>query len=183
MKLICPGCGSVASAETWLNDALCRETMLAVVKLPHPLPKSALGYISLFRPGKQALTWKKALRLVNELSVLVATGHVQVQGKVSRPCPPRIWAMAMEQMVEQRNGLSLPMPSHVYLRKVAWDLADKEDTVQERHLLEQEARGHSSKREQQRPRGIDPLQAARDKWDAEHGGAPVMPDFKIKGMD
>jgi len=183
MKLICPGCGSVASAETWLNDALCRETMLAVVKLPHPLPKSALGYISLFRPGKQALTWKKALRLVNELSVLVATGHVQVQGKVSRPCPPRIWAMAMEQMMEQRNGLSLPMPSHVYLRKVAWDLANKEDSVQERDLREQEARGHSAKRDQHSPRGIDPLQAARDKWDAEHGTPPALPGFLIKGMD
>lgn len=127
MKLICPGCGSVASAETWLNDALCRETLLAVVKLPSPLPQATLGYLSLFRPGKQALTWKKAKRLVTEITALVATDHVQVQGKVARPCSPRIWSQAMEQMNEQRNGLSLPMPSHIYLRKVAWDLADRED--------------------------------------------------------
>lgn len=180
MKLICPGCGSVASAETWLNDALCRETMMAVVKLPHPLPQSTLGYVSLFRPSKRALTWKKAKRLVNELATLVAAGHIQVQGKVSRPCPPRIWALAMEQMMERRDSLRLPMPNHNYLKQIVWELADRDDAGQEKTIRQQEAQGH-------RPltRGSDPLEKARQKWDEENTGKeqPGIPDFVMKGME
>ncbi|MBL4901080.1 hypothetical protein JYT85_01430 [Desulfocapsa sp. AH-315-G09] len=179
MKLICPGCGSVASAEIWLNDALCRETMAAIVSLPHPLPGSTIGYVSLFRPGKRALTWKKAKRLVNELAVLVTTGHIQVQGKVARPCPPGIWALAMEQMVERRDSLRLPMPNHNYLKQIVWELADREDAGQEKTIRQQESQG-------QRPtqRGVDPLEKARQEWDKNNAGkaVPGLPDFVIKGM-
>ena len=132
MKLICPSCGATASAESWINDANCRETLLVISRLASPLPKATLGYISLFRPGQQALTWKKALRLAQEIESLTGKGYVHVQGKVDRPCPPRIWAQAMEQMVERRNSLSLPLPKgHVYLCKVAWDLADQTDAAAE----------------------------------------------------
>ncbi len=55
MKLICPSCAAVASAESWVNDANCRETMLVISRLPSPLPKAILGYLSLFRPGQQSL--------------------------------------------------------------------------------------------------------------------------------
>lgn len=145
MKLICPGCGSVASAESWLNDALCRETLLAVAKLPAPLPLATLGYISLFRPGTRALTWKKAKRLVIEVSALAELGYVQIQGEVARPCPPRIWAQAMEQMQERRDGLTLPMPNHTYLKKVAWGLADQQDAAAESTRRTQEAQGFVNK--------------------------------------
>ncbi len=180
MKLICPGCGSVASAESWQNDALCRETMLAVATLPAPLPKAVLGYLSLFRPGKRALTWKKAGRLTKELAVLAASGHVQVQGKVARPCPARIWALAMEQMQERRDSLRLPMPNHNYLKQIAWELADREDAGQEKTIRQDEAQGRRSS-----PRGVDPLDKARKEWDAKNAGVeqPELPSFVIKGME
>lgn len=186
MKLICPGCGSVASAETWLNDALCRDTMLAVVKLPAPLPSVTLGYMSLFRPGKRALTWKKAKRLAEEIAALVAAGHIQVQGKVARPCPPRIWAMAMEQMMERRNSLRLPMPNHNYLRQIAWELADREDAGHEKSTRTSETQGQRS-----RPRGVDPLEKARLEWDKKNAaeslktltGSDVLDGFQMKGME
>jgi hypothetical protein len=180
MKLICPGCGSVASAETWLNDTLCRETMAVVVKLPAPMPQVTLGYMGLFRPGKRALTWKKAKRLADEIAALVAAGHIQVQGKVSRPCPPRIWAMAMEQMMERRESLRLPMPNHNYLRQIAWELADREDAGQESTTRKLEAQGQSPG-----PRGVDPLEKARREWDEKHGNTDgeKLPDFQMKGIE
>jgi hypothetical protein len=131
MKLICPACGAIASAEAWSNDGTCREALALIAGLPSPLPKAVLAYISLFRPGKTGLTWKKALRLSQEINALTACGYVSAPGKVDRPCPARIWAQAMEQMVEKRGALSLPLKNHNYLRQVAWQLADQEDAKAE----------------------------------------------------
>jgi len=132
MKLVCPACGAIASADTWLNDELCREALSRIAALPAPLPKAALGYMSLFRPGRTGLTWKKALRLSEEIASLTACGYVSVKGQVDRNCPPRIWAQAMEQMVEKRITLTLPLANHRYLGKVAWQLADQEDLQAEK---------------------------------------------------
>jgi hypothetical protein len=133
MKLVCPSCGAIASANSWMNDELCRETLAKIAALPSPLPKASLGYLGLFRPGQNGLTWKKALRLAEEIAAIASKGFVHVQGKIDHNCPPRIWAQAMEQMVERRNSLSLPLPNgHVYLCKVAWDLANQEDAANER---------------------------------------------------
>lgn len=143
MKLVCPSCGLTASAEAWINDAAARDLLLAVATLPAPLPKAMLPYLGLFRPEKQALRWDKAAKIVSELAKSVQTGYVQVQGKVARPCPPRIWAAAMEQMVERRESIRRPLPNHNYLRQVAWQLADEED-----------ARGEATRRQMESAGGI-----------------------------
>lgn len=127
MKLVCPGCGATASLETWNNDAACRETIKAVAALPGDLSTATLHYLSLFRPTKRALTWKKALKLVQEIQHMSGLSHVQVQGQVARPCSPRIWVQAMEDMVSRSSQLSRPMKNHNYLKQVAYDLANKED--------------------------------------------------------
>ena len=133
MKLVCPGCGAIVSAECWLNDELSRSTLSVVAGLPAPLPKSILGYLSLFRPLQSGLTWKKALRLTDEIKELTGKGYVNVQVKVDRDCPPRIWCQAMDQMVERRIRLGLPLKNHNYLRQVAWQLADQEDAQAEKN--------------------------------------------------
>ncbi|MFZ5775086.1 MAG: hypothetical protein ACOY3Z_06345 [Thermodesulfobacteriota bacterium] len=136
MRLICPGCGLTASAEAWLNDAEARELLLAVATMPAPLPEAVLPYLGLFRPESRALTWKKAGKLVAELAAITGSGYVQVQGKPARPCPPRIWTTAMEQMVARRDRITRPMPNHNYLRLVAWQLADEADAQGERQRNE-----------------------------------------------
>ncbi len=123
MKLVCPSCGATASADAWASDTECRTMLAEVVKLPAPLPPSVICYISLFRSEKRALSWKKALRLVREIKELTAAGYVRFKGMPDRDCSPAIWAKAMDIMVEQRQNLTLPMPNHNYLRKVAHDLA------------------------------------------------------------
>jgi len=184
MKLICPACGAIASAEAWLNDANCRETLLVLSRLPAPLPKAALGYLSLFRPGIQALTWKKALRLALEVEELAGKGFVSVQGRIDRDCPARIWAQAMEQMAERRTGLSLPLPNHTYLSKVAYDLA--EQTNRQAETKKDTAVAYA--RIRQTDISLDPLEKARQKWDAEHGPAADTTRLSsiptlMKGMD
>lgn len=131
MILTCPSCGAAHSAEAWENDVAAREAMQSIVAMPPPVAKAALGYFALFRPEKRALTWKKVKTIAAELTALVATGHVQMQGKAARPCPPHLWALAMEHMCG-RTDLARPMKNHNYLRTIAWQLADQADARQER---------------------------------------------------
>ncbi|MBV5329996.1 MAG: hypothetical protein JZU65_20615, partial [Chlorobium sp.] len=63
MILTCPSCGGTASACAWENDIAAREALQAIVGLPSPVISSTLGYLSLFRPDKRTLTWKKAKTL------------------------------------------------------------------------------------------------------------------------
>ncbi len=167
MRLICPACGAIASAETWLNDGVCREVLARITGLPAPLPKVALGYLGLFRPGERGLTWKKALQLADEITALVAVGYVSVAGKVDRDCGPVIWAQAMEQMIEQRGRLRLPMKNHNYLRQIAWEIADSEDRRNE----------STARNKQGRPllRTHDPLEKARQEYDEKLASGQVDP--------
>lgn len=141
MKLICPGCGLIASAEAMANDAACRETLQAVAGLPAPLPPLALQYLSLFRPEKTALSWTKAARIARELAALVAGGHVQVDKKAARPCPARLWAQAIEEMLGRRERLERPLKNHNYLRAVTYGLADQADAQAEKRVREAEQSG------------------------------------------
>ncbi|EKD38157.1 MAG: hypothetical protein ACD_75C00843G0003 [uncultured bacterium] len=167
MKLICPSCGAIASAESWNNDTNCRETLLVISRLPAPLPKAALGYLSLFRPGQQSLTWKKALRLALEVEELTGKGFVHIQGRIDRDCPARIWAQAMEQMVERRGSLSLPLPNgHIYLSKVAYDLAT--ETTRQTETKADAAKTYT--RTRPADASLDPLEKARRDWDARNAG-------------
>lgn len=65
---------------------------------------------------------KKAKRLTMEITELIASGYVSVQGAIDRDCPPRIWASAMDAMVGNQT-IKRPLNGHNYLRKVAHDLA------------------------------------------------------------
>jgi hypothetical protein len=121
--------------------------MQAILALPAPLGKVTLGYLTLFRPTERALTWKKAKKVVGDLSALVATGHVQVQGKPARNCPPQLWAIGMEQMVERSVTLQRPLKNHNYLRQIVWQLADQADTHREKKVIQAEQTGATKARQ------------------------------------
>ncbi len=151
MRLICPACGAMCSADAMNNDADCRATIAALVRLPDPLPASALAYLALFRSDARALSWKKASKLVAELAALVAAGHVQVDKRAARPCPPYLWARAIENM-QASTTITRPLPNHNYLRQVAYGLADQADAAGEKERNQQERAGNFT-----RPVGINPL--------------------------
>jgi hypothetical protein len=133
MNGTCQTCGTVAPIEWFLSETEHRQLAGLLVKLPKDVEKVVLHYLGLFRPVKgRALQARKATRLLAEISALVATGHVQIDRRVARPCPPAIWAQAMEQMVERRDRLTIPMPNHNYLKTIAWDLADQADARAEK---------------------------------------------------
>lgn len=152
MKLTCPACGAVASAEAWANDIAARTALAAAIQLPDPVCNKLLPYLALFRPAERALSWRKALALIQELGVLVGRGYVHAHGSPDRPCTPEVWALAMGQMTENANAISRPLPNHNYLRKVAWQISDRLDAHQEstRHQDERSGAARAQRQIEQR---------------------------------
>lgn len=143
MILICPSCGSAHSAEGWENDVIARQAFQAALKLPAPVQSALLAYLGVFRPAKQSLRWSTSLKLINELSVIVAQGYIQVQGEVARPCPPHLWAQAMEVVIARRHKLTKRLKNHNYLREVVYDIANQADAGRERTQHQQVLNGNA----------------------------------------
>ena len=93
----------------------------------------------------------------------------------------------MEQMVERRNnGLTLPLPNHIYLSKVAYDLADQ--TTRQAETKTEAAKTYTRTRPVEDISALDPLEKARREWDAKHGADADTVNLNsiptiIKGMD
>ena len=141
MKLVCPSCGAIHSAEGWSTDADARQCLRIVTELPTEVSRRTLPYLALFRPGSgRGLTWSKALRLMKELYQLVMEAHIQWKRNPVRLNSVMAWSSAMERVI-QNPPRRLPLESHGYLRSVAYDLADEEDRRKEVNHNSDERRG------------------------------------------
>jgi len=120
MRLVCPSCGAIASAEAWSNDPVIRNCFDAVLSLPSPVQIRTLPYLGLFRQGNRALPWRRALTLIRSLRDLTSQETVHWQGGETRPITPELWGRAMEATIASNpRGLK----NHNYLRHVAWEMA------------------------------------------------------------
>ncbi|MBI4928154.1 MAG: hypothetical protein HY835_10335 [Anaerolineae bacterium] len=141
MKLVCPSCGAVHSAEGWSNDTAARQCLIVVAELPAEVGKRALPYLAMFRPtgSKRGLTWEKALRLLHTLRQMVMDSHIQWDRLPARPNSATAWAQALEEIV-QRPPARLPLTSHGYLKRIAYDAANDMDRAKEvRHNADERA--------------------------------------------
>jgi len=132
MRLVCPSCGAMHSAEAWSSDANARQCLMIVAEMPADVAKRALPYLALFRPdgSKRGVSWSKALGLLHSLRQMVMDSHIQWDKLPARPNSPAAWAQALEQ-IAQRPPARLPLTSHGYLKKVAYDLANEMDRARE----------------------------------------------------
>lgn len=122
MRLICPSCGAIASAEAWRNDITIRNFLETVVALPSPIQTRTLHYLGLFRQGAKALPWRRALALAKSLRDLTIQEQIHWQGGETRPVTAEIWGRAMEATIASSpKGLK----NHNYMRKCAYDLAEE----------------------------------------------------------
>lgn len=130
MQIQCPCCGEQFPFEAGFADADGKQLAALFAKLEPKLGRAVLNYLRLFSPAKRGLRMTKAIRIVEELLALVESGQVQRDARTteSKPAPPRLWAAGIEQMIAQRDRLSLPLDSHNYLRAVVFGIAS--DPVQ-----------------------------------------------------
>ena len=125
MRLQCPCCGEQFPFEAGYADAEGKQLAALFASLEPKLGRAVLGYLRLFSPSKRGLRTSRAIRLVEELLVLVNAGEVarDARTKETKPAAPRLWAAGIEQMLIQRERLQLPLENHNYLRAVVWGIA------------------------------------------------------------
>lgn len=125
MQIQCPCCGEQFPFEAGFADADGKQLAALFAKLEPKLGRAVLNYLRLFSPAKRGLRMTKAIRIVEELLVLVESGQVQRDARTteSKPAAPRLWTAGIEQMIAQRDRLSLPLDSHNYLRAVVFGIA------------------------------------------------------------
>lgn len=154
MRVTCPDCGTSGHVSAFMADDDGKRLAASLLDLPAEVQRPALGYLSLFKPPKNALSSARALRIVQQLQQLVAAGTVcrDERTNLVRTATVAMWAEGIEQMLAQRGSLTLPLPSHGYLRAVVFGLADQADARAERALEQQRQTGQHRKQE---PRAVE----------------------------
>jgi hypothetical protein len=134
METTCTVCGCAQPIEAGFADADGKRFAALFADMEPALGRAVIGYLRLFKPAKTQLRMVRAIRLVQELLDLVNAGTVARDERtgVRRPASPAIWTLAIEQMLQSRAKLTLPLDSHNYLRAIAFGLADSADAVVER---------------------------------------------------
>src|SRR3569832_1191611 len=117
MNLTCPCCAGRFSIEAALTDDAARAAVATTLKFPAPLGDLILRYMGLFRPLNRAQRKDRAARLLAELLEPIHAAQLNRNGR-EWPAPPETWRIALEQMLDKRDTLTLPLKSHGYLFEV-----------------------------------------------------------------
>lgn len=127
--------------------------MVELLALPPEVARVVPGYLGLFRPAKNTLSWVRVRRIAGEVRALTTVGEVS-KTEGNRPCPPALWAKAMEQVLAQRETVKRPLANHNYLISIAWAMADETAarTESRRERLPASASGRAEMDMQRDPR-------------------------------
>jgi len=131
----CPACSAAMSLEALLGHQGARDALLALSCLhasTQRLQRTALRYVGLFAPAKQVMRMDRVATLLEELGKLIATGRVEHKGR-SWVAPVDYWIAGMEDMLDRRDTLSLPLKSHGYLKTIVANYGDRSEAQAERH--------------------------------------------------
>jgi len=135
VRLTCPCCGATLSLEALLNDTAARQAVAIALSLPADLGPRLLRYLGLFRPAQRSLTWERAAHLLNELQALIEAGEIRRHGRPWR-VRPADWAAALDEILERRPKLSLPLKGHGYLLEILAGLANQTEARHEQQREE-----------------------------------------------
>lgn len=132
MRLTYPCCGEQFPFEAGLADEEGKRLAALFAEMPPKLGKAVLSYLRLFSPPKRSLKMGKAIRLVEDLHHMVSEGSVTRDARTNdrRHASPALWVAGIEQMIAQREKLTLPLETHHYLRAVVYGIAGDAAAVQ-----------------------------------------------------
>ncbi len=125
MQLQCPCCAAIFPLEAGFVEADSKKLAALMAEIEPALGKVILFYLRLFTPSKRGLKVSKAIKVVQELIVLTKQGTVSADARTSETKPVTIimWVTGIEQVLDQRDKLTLPLTNHNYLRKVVYSIA------------------------------------------------------------
>ncbi|WP_339844374.1 hypothetical protein [uncultured Halopseudomonas sp.] len=132
MQMTCPCCSQQFPFEAGLADEEGKRLAALFADMPPKLGKAVLSYLRLFSPPKRSLKMGKAIRLVEDLHQMVSDGTVTRDARTNdrRQASPALWVSGIEQMIAQREKLTLPLETHHYLRAVVHGIAGDAAAVQ-----------------------------------------------------
>lgn len=153
MRIVCPCCQTDFPIEAGINDVDARAAVQRAFSLT-PIGKLLLAYVQLFKPEKRAMTWTKAVKILDQLIPMIAEGRIEFKGRVW-PAPQAYWEQAFAQMIDGREKLTLPLDSHGYLFKIISGYADKAEAKVETQTEARKRGGISQRhREAPKPKGM-----------------------------
>ena len=119
MHIKCPNCGGVASLDILLAaEDGASEVVKISGEMQPSLFKLAVQYLGLFRPLKTGkLSWSRMAKILGELHEMVKAAEFE-HGKQRYIAPLAYWQTAIEQVLAQRDKLTLPLNGHGYLLKI-----------------------------------------------------------------
>ncbi|MDP1696477.1 MAG: hypothetical protein Q8L45_01610 [Xanthomonadaceae bacterium] len=128
IAVTCPACGCHSDIEAFLADADGKRMAALFADLDPALGRAVLGYLRLFKPAKQALRLPRAARIVCDLLELVNAGAVSRDDRTGmrRETTATLWAKGIEQMIDHRDRITLPIDNHNYLRAIVFGLAEQQ---------------------------------------------------------
>jgi hypothetical protein len=157
MHVTCPSCNDSFPIVAGFLEPDGKRFGMLLAGMEPALGRAVVEYLALFTPAKQKLRLVKAVKLVAALDALVREGTVcrDERGGVRRPASSAHWVAGIEQMLEQRAKLTLPLGNHHYLRAIVYGIADQADAAGERAREASIRTGH-------RPVGPSPPSVAAD---------------------
>lgn len=141
MKTTCPACGAVASIDVLIGHEGAREAVMVALRLPAPLGKLLVQYITLFRPAQRQLSMDRLANLLGELQPMIDAAKIERNGRIWS-APQDYWVMALGEMLAKRDTLTLPLKSHGYLLAIIAGYSEKVEAKKEAQT-EAQRRGHT----------------------------------------
>lgn len=125
MQIKCPACGAVASLDLLLaaEDGASEVVKIAGEMQPE-LWRLMVQYVALFRPARSKLSFARMATLLGELHPMIKNAIFERGGKQYH-APLNYWLAAIEQMLSQRDRLTLPLKSHGYLFEIMMSIDAK----------------------------------------------------------
>jgi len=136
VKLSCPACGSLSSLDALLGNEGAREAVMAALAMPAPLGKLMVQYLALFRPAQRQLSFDRVANLLNELQPMIAAAKIARNGRICS-APQDYWKQAIEEMLNKRDKLTLPLKNHGYLLTIIDNYSNKAEARKEQQHEDQ----------------------------------------------
>jgi len=156
VRLTCQNCGAVISLDAALGHDGAREAVQIALQLPSPLGKLLIQYVGLFRPAQRQLSMDRLASLLGELLPMIDTGKIERGGRIYS-APHTYWQQGLEEVLNKRESLTLPLKSHGYLITVIAGFADKAEAKQEAKAEERKRHGGLQTGQKKQIRSGSPL--------------------------
>lgn len=129
MNLVCPICQAEYPLAAAMNDVAARQAVVKAFSLTQ-MGDRLIAYVALFKPAKQALSMVRLAKLLDSLVDMVKLGQIKKNGN-TYAAPQAYWMQAIDQMLGNRQALSLPLKNHNYLIAIIANMGEKVEAKKE----------------------------------------------------